>query len=68
MENIDTKKLWLYLDAKFSEFGEEYGKQSELAKTADEVTPNLCRMQGEVEKRNFIIDLKNAILLGKFNA
>lgn len=68
MENINTNKLWAFLDAKFTEFGEEYDKQLELAKTADKVTSHLCRMQGEIEKRNFIIDLKNAILSGNFDA
>ena len=68
MKNIDTNKLWAFLDAKFSEFGEEYERQNEKARTADNVTAALCRMQGETEKRNFIIDLKNAIISGEFNA
>lgn len=67
MKNINTEKLWAYLDAKFEEFGEEYEKQSENV-SGDNLTAALCRMQGEIEKRNFIIQLKNDILSGNLDA
>ena len=64
---IDTDKLWAYLEARFEEFTVEYDKQYERARTAINPTAALCRMAGETEKRNFIIELKNKILSGNLN-
>ena len=69
MKNIDGEKLWAYLDAKFSEFGEEYERQFERAKAkSDEMPAIISRMTAANEKRNFIINLRNEILSGKFDA
>ena len=68
MKNIDGEKLWAYLDAKFSEFGEKYDEQSENVRNADDLVFALCRMQCETEKRNFIIELKNKTLSGSLDA
>lgn len=68
MKNINTNKLWAYLEARFEEFEVEYDKQYEKARTSDNITPALCRMAGETEKRYFIVELKNEILSGKLNA
>lgn len=69
MKNIDGEKLWAYLDAKFSEFGEEYERQFERARSAkdDEMPAIISRMTAANEKRNFIIELKNDILSGNLN-
>lgn len=70
MKNIDGEKLWAYLDAKFSEFGEEYERQFERAGAAksDEMTAIISRMTAANEKRNFIIELRNEILSGSLDA
>ena len=66
---IDTDKLWAYLEAKFEEFTIEHEKQYERARTTTgNITPALCRISGENEKRYFIIELKNEILSGNLNA
>ena len=69
MRNIDTNKLWVYLEAKFVEFTDKYEKEYEKARTTTgNITPTLCRMTGETEKRYFITELKNEILSGNLNA
>ena len=65
MMSIDTDKLWAYLEAKFEEFSEEYERQYERVRTADNATAALCRMTGECEKRYFIAELKSKILNGE---
>ena len=70
MKNINSEKLWAYLDAKFSELGEEYERQFERARAAksDEMTAIISRMTAANEKRNFIIELRNEILSGSLDA
>lgn len=68
MKNINTNKLWAYLEVRFEEFTAEYEKQYERARTAYNPTAALCRMTGESDKRFFIIELKNEILSGNLNA
>ena len=70
MKNIDIDKLWVYLETKFEEFSEEYERQFERAKSAkgDEMPAIISRMTACTEKRNFIIELKNKILGGRFDA
>ena len=70
MKNIDSEKLCAYLDAKFSEFDEEHKRQYERAKSAkgDEMPAIISRMTAANEKTRFIIELKNDILSGRFDA
>ena len=70
MKNINSDKIWAYLDAKFSELGEEYERQFERAKAAksDEMPAIISRMTAANEKRNFIINLRNEILSGSLDA
>ena len=70
MKNIGGEILWAYLVAKFSEFGEEYERQFERARSAkgDEMPAIISRMAAANEKRSFIIELKNDILSGSLDA
>ena len=70
MKNIDGEKLLADLDAKFSEFGEEYERQFEISRSAkdDEIPAIIGRIMAANEKRIFIIKIKNDILGGRFDA
>ena len=70
MKNIDTEKLLAYLDAKFSEFGEEYERQFEISMSEkdDEIPAIIGRIMAANEKRNFLNKLENDILGGRFDA
>ena len=70
MKNIDREKLWAYLENRFEVLGKEYDCQMEKAKTAvaDEMTTILHRMTNATAERNLIIEIKNDILGGRFDA
>ena len=70
MKNLDGEKLWAYLENRFNVLGEKYDIEFKKAKTAtnDELNAILHRMSACTEKRNIIIELKNDILGGRFDA
>ena len=70
MKDINREKLWAYLEKRFDELGDEYDKQMENARTAesDKMTAILHRMTNATAKRNLIIEIKNDILSGRFDA
>lgn len=70
MKDINREKLWAFLENRFEALCREYDYQREKAKTAadDEMTGILHRMTDYVAKCNLIIELKNDILGGRFDA
>lgn len=69
MKNIDGEKLWAYLENRFNVLCEQYDNEREKAKNAilpdekDDILHSLITITG---KCNFIIELKNDILSGRF--
>lgn len=70
MKDVSRGKLWAYLENRFDELGKEYELQMEKARKAEneEMTTILHRMTNATAKRNLIIELKNDILGGRFDA
>lgn len=68
MKHLNREKLWSYLDKCFNELGEEFERQHEKAKKAnrEEMVYILDKMTAITERRDFIIELKNQILKGRF--